>query len=176
MAEFKITGKLTVISMREFRALLRAGDCVLRMMGLHPSLDRGEMLRVNLVPEGKLEEGDAADATFDTNTIRILQDRAFSQMATCVIHELYHLYEQDDERRRNEWMASTITARLKDDVILIANQLMTSSQRYAAFKAHLKIAYLKGDPDEYNQTQYHPSLDTAGRKYRRHKARGRNCA
>lgn len=165
MAEFKIKGKPTEVGMREFRALLRAADCVLRMMGLHPSKPT---LNIILVPSKKLGEDTGGVAFRSHDAVFVGNELSFSVMATIVIHELFHIYSGEGVFD-NEWITSTTASRIKDDVIQIANFLMANSQRYAAFKAHQKIAYLKGDPSEYNDAQFHEGhAKSAGEKFRRH--------
>lgn len=180
MAEFKIKGQPKVIGMREFRALLRAADCVLRMMGLHPkeelvdinmndsSRSRGEII-VRVVSKKSLEAKIAGTANRMFGVIKIREDLDFSETTAVIIHELFHCYS-GEEHWDNEWITSTMAARIKADVIQVANLLTEASQKYAAYKAHQKIAYRKGDPDEYNDEQHHEKHEeSVGERFRRHR-------
>lgn len=161
MAKFIIKGKTTVVGMREFRAILRAADCILRVMNLHPKSD---VIDVRL----KSLRGCVGEANATLGYINIKKDLDFSDMAVTVIHELYHCYA-DEQHKDSEWITSTVSARIKADVVKLANVLVKASQRYAAYAAHQKISYCRGDPTKYNRNEDHTDHEKSkGSGFRKH--------
>lgn len=93
----------------------------------------------------------------------------FSCFATTAVHEMIHIY-MPFAKTENEKLTSTLTARLKPDIIKMANILVENTYKRAAYIAHTKIAYKPKGKDHYDDEQYHKRHDPSkGSKYRRNK-------
>jgi hypothetical protein len=67
-----------------------------------------------------------------------------------------------------EKLTSTLTGKIKKDVVRIANILVKNTYQRAAFIAHTKIAYKPKGKDHYDNSQYHQRHQIShGKKYRK---------
>jgi len=161
---FKIKGKPTRVSLPEARAILHACDSVLSYHNLEPKFPN----RAISVKFKKMPEGVGGTAWHRGMEIEIAKDRTFSQTVTIILHEMLHIYIKIEEG--SEKITSTLTAKLKKDVIKIANLLVDGTFQRAAYIAHSKIAYklIDGEKDHYNKKQYHKKHpDSSGKRFRK---------
>tara|TARA_R100000808_G_scaffold22080_1_gene47894 strand:+ start:551 stop:1120 length:570 start_codon:yes stop_codon:yes gene_type:complete len=93
------------------------------------------------------------------NGLSRLEQKA--EFATILLHEILHLFT---EWKRDEWTISTLTAKLKPDVMKLAATLAANTYQRAAWFAHGKISYAKGKGDAYNNEQFDNFLTTKGTK------------
>jgi hypothetical protein len=150
--------------MQELRSLLQATSALLAYHNQQPINKSGV---IEVVLTGSLPEGIAGQATVELNQIELKRDLEFSHMATVVIHELIHLYF-DFKENEEEKLTSTLTSKIKADVIRMANVLSENTQQRAAYIAHTKLAYRPGGSDFYDKSQFHDNhSDSAGSKYRK---------
>jgi len=141
---FIISGRPNNCSFTEVKALLRAADLVLRYMGFNPP--HWESVAVKL----RAESGGSA---YQNGSIELCKGAGFSEMATLVTHELLHLYN-NNFAVTEEWLVSSVTSRIKTDVIDLANLTMARAGSWAAIKAHCKLTYNQDDQDVYNEDQW----------------------
>jgi hypothetical protein len=161
---FNIKGRAGHVSRQELRALLHATCTILSYHNIK-LLTPADTICVRLV--AMFEDNSAGKAFLERNEICLLAGLPYSQMATVVIHELIHLhvsYEASEEK-----LTSTLTGKIKDDAIRLANVLAENTQKRAAYFAHTKISYKPADgSDFYDQEQYHINhADSTAAKYRR---------
>ena len=90
--------------------------------------------------------------------IELCSRNSREQMATTILHEFIHECFGDFGAGTNERCTSTLTARLKGDVQVLAAQLLEGTYRRAAYIAHTKMSYraAAGAGDSYDQDQYTP--------------------
>jgi hypothetical protein len=75
-------------------------------------------------------------------------------MATVIVHEFIHAMCGDFGEGTDEKCASTLTAKLKPEVQVLADQLLEGTYRRAAFIAHTKMSYKATGEDHYDDSQY----------------------
>lgn len=162
----EIKGKSLKVSTQEVRALLQATRTVMEYHNIEPR--SREVLTVKFVHQ--LDDLDAnGEANYLTNTVSLLTTSDFDELATVVVHEMVHMHFPFHHSEA-EKLTSTLTARIKGDVIAIANMLVANSQRRAAYIAHTKITYKPASADYYDMDQYHSDhAPSAGVKYRRNR-------
>jgi hypothetical protein len=76
-------------------------------------------------------------------------------MATAIVHEFIHAMCGDFGEGTDEKCTSTLTAKLKPEVKVLADQLLDGTYRRAAFIAHTKLSYrnAEGEEDYYDRAQ-----------------------
>ena len=155
MTEIIIRGQPEVIGLREAKALLRAVDCILNTMGFYYYNPVIVSFKSRMKYQGEAY----------LNNIDICKNLDFSDTAATIIHEMVHVYLEES----NEYITSTLASKIKTDVIDLANFIVVRSQKWAAFRAHLKISY-EGDPDTYNRDEDHREhMESKGKGYRQHR-------
>ena len=111
----------------------------------------------------ELEEGVAGRSTRYPNGTEVVieaplisldKDNSAEQMATVIVHEFIHAMCGDFGEGTNEKCTSTLTAKLKPEVQVLANQLLEGTYRRAAFIAHTKMSYKATDGDHYDESQF----------------------
>ena len=86
--------------------------------------------------------------------ITLRRDLGPEQMATAIVHEVIHACFGNFGAGTNEKCCSTLTARLKPTVRMIAEELLFNMQKRAAYVAHTKIAYRTSSGDRYDDAQH----------------------
>ena len=166
--KFNIKGKIDGISKEEIRAILHACDVVLQYHNLHPQVDT---IRVILTDEdlGYTKTGSKAvgQAFWKIGLIKISnKEKDFSNVVTISIHEMIHLYLRFPNDYK-EKLTSTLTGKLKPDVVRIINILVENTYQRAAYIAHTKISYIPEGTDFYDKDQYHKNHEESkGKKFR----------
>lgn len=161
-----IIGKPTVISKEEFRALAHACQTILE----YHNCWGARLYKIKLVDKEELAKDhgkDKAAGDYDhcKGIIRVRHDYGWSAMASILLHEYIHAYLFPTTG--NEKVTSTLTARLKPDVVALANILAKNTYRRAAYIAHTKIAYRPKKKDFYDDDQFHDDhASSEGKKYR----------
>ena len=161
--KFNIKGSIEGISKEEIRAVFHACDVILQYHNVRPLCD---IITVKLTSED-LGLTVAGNANIKECIIKIInKKRTFSSFVTVALHEMNHLYFRFPDGIE-EKLTSTLTGKLKPDVIRIANILVENTYKRAAFIAHTKISYKPKGDDFYDQNQYHKNHEeSTGRKYR----------
>ena len=175
----EIEGKHNTLSRQEIRALFHASMTVLEYHNQFPARSV-DILFVKILPKsfGKNDitgGKNAGTARTDTDAafIKMKGNGDFSSAATLILHEVIHIWT-DFEHHNHEKLTSTLTARLKADVVRLANILVENTQQRAAYIAHTKLSYRTADEadDRYDPEQYHEEHeDSRGKKYRRDEGR-----
>jgi len=169
--KFIIKGKIIGISKEEIRAICNAIDVVFQYHNVH-TVELPITIHFLKKDLGKTKTGSKAVARCSraNHLIKINQDKDFSDLSTILLHEFIHYYF-DIPDDYEEKVTSTLTAKLKPDVIRIANILVENTYQRAGYIAHMKIAYIPKGEDYYDDNQYHENHDDSkGKKYRRIKA------
>jgi len=179
LVKFIIKGKHNKLSREEIRALFHATATILEYHNKHLE---SKTVEVNIIPKEGFKGRKTKTGTNVVGTAKLHRDpplilmsnhQNFSNAATVIIHEMIHLYfweEFGDEIE--EKLTSTLTAKIKQDVIDMANVIVTNTYQRAAFIAHTKMSYRPDDEDFYDENQYHENHDDShGEKYRKNKKR-----
>lgn len=166
--KFNIKGSIEGISKEEIRAIFHACDVILQYHNMNSKLST---IRIILTDEdmGYTKTGlkVVGGAYIKTGIIKVSnKEKEFSNVVTISLHEMIHLYFEFPDGTK-EKLTSTLTGKLKPDVVRIANILVENTYKRAAFIAHTKISYPPKGNDFYDQTQYHKNHEeSTGRKYR----------
>lgn len=147
---FKITGKARHVSREQLRSFLHAAEVVLGYHGLvptHPVVYVSVRWRIKRGSRGLWLPG---------GTIYLDARLDLEQMLTTVIHEMIHECRAFPDGT-DEKCVSTLTARIKPDVLKIADVLVDGCYRRAAYVAHTKLAYPTKDSKDF----YDPAQDAA---------------
>jgi hypothetical protein len=147
---FKLEGRPRKASTEFVKAWLWASYTVLRYHKY--TLDP---ITVEFVEEiGVTEDWDEATGEWDaeTRTIRIQKDQDLEHLATIIIHEMIHAMCGGFGENTDEKCTSTLTAKLKPEIKLVADALLEGTYRRAAFFAHCKLSY-RTDVDHYDDDQ-----------------------
>ena len=157
---FTIKGKHQSLS-REFIRSWCHGSAV--VLGYHNNQDWGDSLNVSIVPathpallSDTGEEQYWGRCSPPRNGVFIIDSEDADNTATVILHELIHALCGNFEEGSNERVCSTLTARLKPTVAVVALVLLENTYKNAAYLAHAKIAYKSknGQPDGYNPDQW----------------------
>jgi hypothetical protein len=166
--KFEIKGNIEGISKEEIRAVFHACDVILQYHNVRPLCD---IITVKLTNEdlGLTKTGDkvVGNANIKECIIKIINEkRTFSSFVTIALHEMIHLYFRFPDGIE-EKLTSTLTSKLKSDVVRILNILVENTYKRAAFIAHTKISYLPEGTDFYDNDQYRKDHEESkGKKYR----------
>lgn len=147
---FEYSGTPTTVSKEFVRAWLHATACVLAYHG--KPAPEGITVRFWFLLYG------AADGTWeaDTLTITLQRDLDSEAMATSIVHEMIHACLGDFGEGTDEKCTSTLTARLKPEIKVLADQLLEGTYRRAAYLAHTKLSYRSDAGDYYDSAQEQP--------------------
>lgn len=158
---FYLTGSPSHCSREYVRAWLQASACVL---AYHNKI-LPPVVRVEFVDF--INEGVAGQWSPTSHKITLLRNLRPEQMATVILHEVIHAACGDDT---DEKCCSTLTARLKPEVQLLAQPLVDRTYKRAAFIAHTKLSYVT-DEDHYDKDQWGRvgAKDRHGRRRRKAK-------
>lgn len=161
-----IIGKPTKISKEEFRALAHACQTILEYHKLKtPRLCAIQIVAQTVLDADHKDKSAAGDYDHLEGLIRVTEGYDWSAMATILLHEMIHAYIFNTTGY--EKVTSTLTARLKPDVIALANILVANTYKRAAYIAHTKISYRPKKKDFYDDDQYHRDHGSSeGKKYR----------
>ena len=166
--KIRITGKPWKVSKEEVRSIIEATHTVLRY---HKNIPLEDVSWVQFVNKFSKKESDRS-GDYLGGKIRVLSRLNYSNMVTVLIHEILHAYFDFPEG--SEKVTSTLTARLKPDVIEIANVLVKNIYKRAGYFAHTKISYAPSCDalDHYDADQWHRNhQDSEGGKFRRRRRR-----
>ena len=172
MVAVKLKGKHQEASTEEIRGMVQAVASILEMGKL--SLRSGgnqilvefvkrEALGINHLTGGK--NGGLAYPTL--GKMKIMQDANTENLFTIIIHEAIHLY-----LNLTEQATSTLTARLKPDIVAIYGVLVANVYQRAAYLAHCRkgMAYFPKGADKYNDQQWQKEgVEALGKKHRKKK-------
>lgn len=162
---WKFNGRPDKLAMEEVTSIFYATDCVLKAHGYGYEIDY-----VNVSFRKCIDDlTTVGQCQTATRTILLRKDNDFNVMLTTIIHEMIHLYCMwNHETEKEEYLTSTLTGKIKKDVLKIANVLMKGKYQRAAFFAHMKIAYEKQvKEDQYNDDQFKQvRIASNGIKYR----------
>jgi len=170
--KFNIKGKIEGISKEEIRAIFHACDVVLQYHNVTPRFNTITTIRIILTDEdmGYTKTGlkVVGEAYIKAGIIKVSnKEKEFSDIVTISLHEMIHLYFEFPDGTK-EKLTSTLTGKLKPDVVRITNILVENTYKRAAYIAHTKISYKPEGKDFYDQTQYHNNHeDSKGIKYRK---------
>lgn len=165
--QFDIRGNLDGISKEELRAIFHACDVVLQYHNVRPSKS---IIVVKITKKDlgytKTHVKAIGRAHIDECIIEIAkQKHEFSELVTIGLHEMIHIYF--DFPNYEEKLTSTLTAKLKPDVVRMANILVENTYQRAGYIAHTKISYKPKGKDFYDDKQYHKDHEQSkGAKYR----------
>jgi hypothetical protein len=149
----KITvhGKADSATREEIRAWAYATGAVLSYHNL--PIPREVAIRVR----ARWDDCTAGEWFPDKNEAWVLKTLGKQKLITVVIHELVHSARDFGvEDRCDEKCVSTLTARIKKDVVRLATVLQRNTYRRAAYIAHTKLSYRKTSVagcDEYNREE-----------------------
>jgi len=159
----KIIGKPTKVSKEEVRSIIEATYTILRY---HNVTKIQRVKSIELVAEFH----DDRQGDWCNGYIRVLRSLEYSDMVATLMHEIFHEFFESEFG--SEKIVSSLTAKLKTDVVKIANILVENIYRRAGYFAHSKISYIpKKGKDGYNYDENHKNhQDSKGNKYR-----GKRC-
>jgi len=183
MSSIVFTGKIPKnLSKEEVRSVFHATETVLRYHNLEPA---NETITVHFTTKDlgycrKAKKKKAVgDAQYKTSYVNLqtpwLEKKAlpYNSFVTVAIHEMIHVFMDFDDCEC-EKLTSTLTKKLKPDIVRLANILVENTYKRAAYIAHTKIAYKPMSNDHYDDSQYKNNHEgTRGKKYR-HKRNGCN--
>ena len=173
--KFNIKGKIEGISKEEIRAIFHACDVILQYHNVTSKYNTITVLltdedlgKTEYVKDGfKVVSTVVGRACIREGIIKVSTEvNTFTKFTTVSLHEMIHFYfEFPDECE--EKLTSTLTGKLKPDVIRIANILVENTYKRAAYIAHTKISYKPKGNDFYDNEQYHNNHEkSTGIKYR----------
>lgn len=140
-------GRPDACSFEFVRACLGATICILRFHNMKGPDD----LLVQFVP---VVDGDRTLAGISRGRhIELARGLATELMATTIIHELIHEFANFGEGT-DEKCTSTLTARLKPEIVKIAQVLVDGTYKRAAYLAHTKMTYRAAGDDHYDEAQW----------------------
>lgn len=144
-----IRGKADKISREEARAWIHATLCILA----YHNVPLTRKITVSFVSRISVA-GDWSPL----GLIRIRKHDDPDDIFTTIVHELIHECCGDFAEDSDEKCTSTLTARIKAEVALIAQRLLDNTYKRAAWLAHTKIAYRTkpGQDDFYDPDQDRP--------------------
>jgi len=76
-------------------------------------------------------------------------------MATTILHEIVHAACGSFGEETDEKCTSTLTARLKPDVKILAQTLVDGTYKRAGYLAHTRLSYITDD-DHYDEDEDRP--------------------
>jgi|GEM_PF-2817131 len=145
---FKIRGTAMDCSREYIRAWLHASACVL---AYHGKILPGEIkVRIAYMPGGDHGEWDAPKRTIWLHRRLDAED-----MATTILHEVIHATCGSFGADTDEKCTSTLTARLRPDVKVLAQTLVDGTYKRAGYLAHTKLSYIT-DEDHYDSAEDDP--------------------
>jgi len=156
--------KPTKVSKEEIRAICHACDTILSYHGKAPTKNVISVnFKTKVVYKGKTWAGLAYRQIAEFEAKKSLP---YEDMVTTILHEMIHLYIPFSDKIEKK--TSTLTAKLKPDVVRLANILVENTYKRAAYVAHCSISYGKVDEDHYDDAQWkRTGEDRKGKKYQR---------
>lgn len=157
MIKFENLGAAENVSTEFIRAWSWATRAVLGFHNMTES-PSGQVVRVTELDGWAGWYESLAGTIFSTPVGLISLDKGNSPetMAMAIVHEFIHAMCGNFGEDTNEKCASTLTAKLKPDIKVLADQLLDGTYRRAAYFAHTKLSYRnpKGKADYYDNDQY----------------------
>lgn len=162
------------LSREEVRSVFNATEMLLRYHNLKP---KNEVIKVYFTDRdlGFTKTGTKAIgiAIYNGSVIEInrpyieRRKNPFNAFVTTAVHEMIHIFIRFD-KSECEKLTSTLTGKLKPDVVRLANILVENTYKRAGYIAHTKIAYKPKGDDHYDDSQYHKRHEPSnGIKYRK---------
>lgn len=149
---FMIKGTSNPCSKVFVRAWFHASQCVLAFHGkLLPETITVRLLQHPIDDDEDDTQGIWFPSVREIHLVRSLEPEP---MATTILHEVIHAACGDFGEGTDEKCCSTLTAKLKPDVALLAQPLIDRTFRRAAFLAHTRISYPTDDGDHYDPNQW----------------------
>jgi len=159
---FVIHGRPRHVSLEQLRAFLTASLMVLGYHKLDPRI-----LPIMVRIRRKLDVAGRYHHAIGLMELRADLDP--EEMLTVVLHETIHACARFPSGTE-EKCVSTLTARMKPDVLRIADILLHGTYKRAAFLAHAKLSYVARAGDFYDPAQ-HKRIGVQTRYHRRRKAK-----
>ena len=137
-----------LMAAEEMRCIVK---CIADTLSLHGMVPKYSEIVFELTDQPVQHEGKAVSglAFMWKGTARVWVDGTVNNFVCTALHEYLHLCGLIDE-----WVVSTLTAKLKSQIIERSALLLASYYKNAAFIAHRLIAYKKGDMSKYNKEQW----------------------
>jgi hypothetical protein len=145
---FTLKGKPVNVSREFVRAWVHATLCVMTYHGRQPP--QGIVIR--------LAECSGHMGEWSELLGRVLLDSTLDaeDMATTIVHELVHACCGDFGDGTNEKCTSTLTAKLKPTIAIIAQAILDNTYKNAAYFAHTKLTYRAVGGDHYDTAEDAP--------------------
>ena len=172
MTEITVTGKCPkLISKEEIRAIVLS---TITVMGYHGYYLKRPQEGVEVIlgkmnlGKNKITEGNNAGVAWRGLGMFKVDLRKFRNkpgLTTILIHETIHLCANFSGS--DEFIVSTLTDRLKESIVEIAEELASNTYKRAAYFAHSKkgMAYYRSEKDDcYNDEQWQNKKTTSGNK------------
>ena len=160
MISFKNLNKAEHVSSEFIRGWAWAARAVL---GFHKMTEScfGQTVRVADLSEGGwagqcIREPNGPDTCIKVPLILLDKDNDPELMATTIVHEFINAMCGNFGVGTEEKCTSTLTARLKPEIKVLADQLIEGTYKRAAHIAHTKMSYRTGDGDYYDKAQHAP--------------------
>jgi len=161
---FRFRGKPTVLSFEEVRAMLQACFAV---FCYHNAPN--QLAPIAVVFKKVVDHKDpSVIGCASGRRITLQKNLNSNSILSAIVHEMIHVFYTGNLNQ--EKITSTLTAKLRADVSVIANILVENTYRRAAYFAHAKISYKPKDgKDYYDQSQYRTPCEPSVAKYRKRK-------
>jgi hypothetical protein len=119
----------------------------------------GQRVQVTDLSEGGwagqcIREPNGPDTCIKVPLILLDKDNDPETMAVAIVHEFVHAMCGDFGDDTDEKCTSTLTAKLKPDIKVLADQLIEGTYRRAAYVAHTKLSYRTEGGDYYDSAQF----------------------
>jgi hypothetical protein len=169
MTLFTLKGKPTVVSREQVRSFLWGS---LTVLGYHGWFPESIPLDVRFSRDLGLDGGVSVAGLWISRERRVLlrSDLDHETMLMAVLHEVIHAC-RSFPTGTDEKCVSTLVARIKPDVAVLAHTLLAGTYRRAAFLAHTQLSYVAKGDDFYDEDQ-HNKVGVVPRYNRRRGARG----
>jgi hypothetical protein len=147
-----LKGKADHVSREQVRAFLTASVTVL---GYHNRWPRIVPIRVTIVRTLILRGTNGWSGCYDPDdgSICLLASLYHEAMLTTCVHEMIHACIRFPPET-TEKCVSTFTAKIKRDVLTIADTLTAGTYKRAAHLAHTRLSYRAQGKDSYDQAQH----------------------
>jgi hypothetical protein len=146
---FTLRGKADLVGREQVRSFL-AGSLI--VLGYHDWVP--ERLPLDVRIRKKLDRPDWIGSWHpDRRVIELRASNTPEQMLTACVHEVIHATRRFPAHTL-EKCTSTLTARLKPDVLHVADLLLVGCYKRAAFLAHTKLSYRTEAGDHYDDAQH----------------------
>jgi len=164
MIKFENLGAAENVSSEFIRAWAWAARAVLGFHNMSES-PAGQVVRVCVLEPGTAGLHEAFSARIKSTSfhgpsickvslISLAKGNSPEDMAMAIVHEFVHAMCGNFGEDTNEKCTSTLTAKLKPDIKVLADLLIDGTYRRAAYIAHTKLSYRTEDGDYYDNAQH----------------------